>query len=113
MSETIRAAKSGRLSGVDDARIRSPTGIFTRRPGPGKAVILSYLSQQETARPASCCRLRSALMPVAGGGRDFRICAWLLNAPAKTMCGAERRSKCQYALIAGFRRPAGLDKAED
>src|SRR5258707_1693142 len=31
------------------------------------------------------------------------ICAWLLNATAKTMCGAERAIEiASYALIAGF-----------
>jgi ABC-type nickel/cobalt efflux system permease component RcnA len=67
-------------------------------------VISSYLvSNQETARRGIVLSLASALMQSLVAVVIVGIFAWLLNATAKTMCGAERAIEiASYALIAAF-----------
>jgi nickel/cobalt transporter (NicO) family protein len=80
-------------------------GIFhAAGPGHGKAVISSYLvANGETARRGIALSFASALMQALVAVAIVGICAWLLNATAKTMCGAERAIEiASYALIAAF-----------
>ena len=80
-------------------------GIFhAAGPGHGKAVISSYLvANQETARRGIVLSFASALMQSLVAVVIVGICAWLLNATAKTMCGAEKAIEiASYALIAAF-----------
>ena len=80
-------------------------GIFhAAGPGHGKAVISSYLvANQETARRGIVLSFASALMQSLVAVAIVGVCAWLLNATAKTMCGAERAVEiASYALIAAF-----------
>ena len=80
-------------------------GIFhAAGPGHGKAVISSYLvANQETARRGIVLSFASALMQSLVAVAIVGICAWLLNATARTMCGAERVIEIvSYALIAAF-----------
>jgi len=80
-------------------------GIFhAAGPGHGKAVISSYLvANQETARRGIVLSFASALMQALVAVVIVGICAWLLNASAKTMCGAEKAIEiASYALIAAF-----------
>src|SRR6266436_5116391 len=81
MSTTIRAAKSD-----------------------GKAVISSYLvANQETAKRGIVLSFASALMQSLVAVAMVGICALLLNATARTMCGAEKAIEIvSYALIAAF-----------
>jgi nickel/cobalt transporter (NicO) family protein len=67
-------------------------------------VISSYLvANQETARRGIVLSFASALMQSLVAVVIVGICAWLLNATAKTMCGAEKAIEIvSYALIAAF-----------
>ena len=105
MSSTIRAAKSDGSAVWTLLGISFAYGIFhAAGPGHGKAVISSYLvANQETARRGIVLSFASALMQSLVAVLIVGICAWLLNATAKTMCGAERAVEiASYALIAAF-----------
>jgi ABC-type nickel/cobalt efflux system permease component RcnA len=105
MSSTIRAAKSDGAAVWTLLAISFAYGIFhAAGPGHGKAVIASYLvANQETARRGIVLSFASALMQSLVAVVIVGVCAWLLNATAKTMCGAERVIEiASYALIAAF-----------
>ena len=105
MSATIRAAKSDGSAVWTLLGISFAYGIFhAAGPGHGKAVISSYLvANQETARRGIVLSFASALLQSLVAVLIVGICAWLLNATAKTMCGAERAVEiASYALIAAF-----------
>ena len=105
MSSTIRAAKSDGSAVWTLLTISFAYGIFhAAGPGHGKAVISSYLvANQETARRGIVLSFASALMQSLVAVVIVGICAWLLNATAKTMCGAEKAIEIvSYALIAAF-----------
>ncbi len=105
MSSTIRAAKSDGSAVWTLLVISFAYGIFhAAGPGHGKAVISSYLvANQETARRGIVLSFASALMQSLTAVLIVGICALLLNATAKTMCGAERVIEIvSYALIAAF-----------
>jgi nickel/cobalt transporter (NicO) family protein len=105
MSSTIRAAKSDGSAVWTLLAISFAYGIFhAAGPGHGKAVISSYLvANQETARRGIVLSFASALMQALVAVVIVAICAWLLNATAKTMCGAEKAIEiASYALIAAF-----------
>jgi nickel/cobalt transporter (NicO) family protein len=105
MSSTIRAAKSDGSAVWTLLAISFAYGIFhAAGPGHGKAVISSYLvANRETARRGIVLSFASALMQSLVAVVMVGICAWLLNATAKTMCGAERAIEiASYALIAAF-----------
>src|SRR5476651_2653665 len=105
MSSTIRAAKSDGSAVCTLLAISFGYGIFhAAGPGHGKAVISSYLvANQETARRGIVLSFASALMQSLVAVVIVAISAWLLNATAKTMCGAEKTIEiASYALIAAF-----------
>jgi nickel/cobalt transporter (NicO) family protein len=105
MSSTIRAAKSDGSAVWTLLVISFAYGIFhAAGPGHGKAVISSYLvANQETARRGIVLSFASALMQSLVAVLMVGICALLLNATARTMCGAERVIEIvSYALIAAF-----------
>ena len=105
MSATIRAAKSDGSAVWTLLAISFAYGIFhAAGPGHGKAVISSYLvANQETARRGIVLSFASALMQSLVAVLIVGVCAWLLNATAKTMCGTERVIEiASYALIAAF-----------
>jgi nickel/cobalt transporter (NicO) family protein len=105
MSATIRAAKSDGSAVWTLLAISFAYGIFhAAGPGHGKAVISSYLvANEETAKRGIVLSFASALMQSLVAVVIVGICAWLLNATAKTMCGAERAIEiASYALIAAF-----------
>jgi nickel/cobalt exporter len=105
ISATIRAAKSDGSAVWTLLAISFAYGIFhAAGPGHGKAVISSYLiANEETARRGIALSFASALMQALVAVAIVGICAWLLNATAKTMCGAERAIEiASYALIAAF-----------
>jgi nickel/cobalt exporter len=105
MSSTIRAAKSDGSAVWTLLAISFAYGIFhAAGPGHGKAVISSYLvANEETARRGIVLSFASALMQALVAVAIVGVCAWLLNATAKTMCGAERTIEiASYALIAAF-----------
>jgi nickel/cobalt transporter (NicO) family protein len=105
MSSAIRAAKSDGSAVWTLLAISFAYGIFhAAGPGHGKAVISSYLvANQETARRGIVLSFASALMQSLVAVVIVGICAWLLNASAKTMCGAEKAVEiASYALIAAF-----------
>jgi ABC-type nickel/cobalt efflux system permease component RcnA len=105
MSSTIRAAKSDGSAVWTLLSISFAYGIFhAAGPGHGKAVISSYLvANQETARRGIVLSFASALLQSLVAVVVVGICAWLLNATAKTMCGAEKAIEiASYALIAVF-----------
>ena len=105
MSSTIRAAKSDGSAVWTLLAISFAYGIFhAAGPGHGKAVISSYLvANEETARRGIVLSFASALMQALVAVAIVGISAWLLNATAKTMCGAERAIEiASYALIAAF-----------
>jgi nickel/cobalt exporter len=105
MSQTIRAAKSDGRAVWTLLAISFAYGIFhAAGPGHGKAVISSYLvANQETARRGIALSFASALMQSLVAVVIVGVCAWLLNATAKTMCGAEKAIEiASYALIAAF-----------
>ena len=105
MSATIRAARSDGSAIWTLLAISFAYGMFhAAGPGHGKAVISSYLvANQETARRGIVLSFASALLQSLVAVLIVGICAWLLNATAKTMCGAERAVEiASYALIAAF-----------
>lgn len=105
MSATIRAAKSDGSAVWTLLAISFAYGIFhAAGPGHGKAVISSYLvANQETARRGIVLSFASAMLQALVAVLIVGICAWLLNATAKTMCSAERVIEiASYALIAAF-----------
>lgn len=105
MSSTIRAVKSDGRAVWTLLAISFAYGIFhAAGPGHGKAVISSYLvANQETARRGIALSFASALMQSLVAVVVVGVCAWLLNATARTMCGAERTIEiASYALIAAF-----------
>jgi len=105
ISATIRAAKSDGSAVWTLLSISFAYGIFhAAGPGHGKAVISSYLvANQETARRGIVLSFASALMQSLVAVVIVGVCAWLLNASAKTMCGAEKAIEvASYALIAVF-----------
>ena len=105
MSSTIRAAKSDGSAVWTLLAISFAYGIFhAAGPGHGKAVISSYLvANEETAKRGIALSFASALMQALVAVAIVGICAWLLNATAKTMCSAERAIEiASYALIAAF-----------
>jgi ABC-type nickel/cobalt efflux system permease component RcnA len=105
MSATIRAAKSDGSAVWTLLAISFAYGVFhAAGPGHGKAVISSYLvANEETARRGIALSFASALMQALVAVLIVGVCAWLLNATAKTMCGAERAIEiASYALIAAF-----------
>ena len=105
MSAAVRAAKSDGSAVWTLLAISFAYGIFhAAGPGHGKAVISSYLvANQETARRGIVLSFASALMQSLVAVLIVGICAWLLNATARTMCGTERVVEiASYALIAAF-----------
>jgi nickel/cobalt exporter len=105
MSSTIRAAKSDGSAVWTLLAISFAYGIFhAAGPGHGKAVISSYLvANQETAVRGIVLSFASALLQALVAVVLVAICAWLLNATAQTMCGAEKAIEiASYALIAAF-----------
>jgi ABC-type nickel/cobalt efflux system permease component RcnA len=105
MSSAIRAAKSDGSAVWTLLVISFAYGVFhAAGPGHGKAVIASYLvANEETARRGVVLSLASALLQALVAIAIVGVCAWLLNATAKTMCGAERAIEiASYALIAAF-----------
>jgi nickel/cobalt transporter (NicO) family protein len=105
ISGAIRAAKSDGGAIWTLVAISFAYGIFhAAGPGHGKAVISSYLvANRETARRGIVLSFASALMQSLVAVVIVGICAWLLNATAKTMCGAEKVIEiASYALIAAF-----------
>jgi nickel/cobalt exporter len=105
ISGAIRAAKSEGSAVWTLLAVSFAYGIFhAAGPGHGKAVISSYLvANQETARRGIVLSFASALMQSLVAVVIVGVCAWLLNATAKTMCGAERVVEiASYALIVAF-----------
>ena len=105
MSATIRAAKSDGTAVWTLLAISFAYGIFhAAGPGHGKAVISSYLvANQETARRGIVLSFVSALLQALVAVVLVGISAWLLNATAQTMCGAEKAIEiASYGLIAAF-----------
>src|SRR5436305_4814865 len=105
MSATIRAAKSDGSAVWTLLGISFAYGIFhAAGPGHGKAVISSYLvANEETARRGIVLSFASALLQALVAVAIVAISAGLLNATAKTMCGAERAIEiASYALIAAL-----------
>ncbi|WP_253592830.1 nickel/cobalt transporter [Bradyrhizobium elkanii] len=105
ISQTIRAAKSDGSAVWTLLVISFAYGIFhAAGPGHGKAVISSYMvANRETARRGIVLSFASALMQSVVAVLIVGVCAWLLNATAKTMCGAEKAIEiASYALIAAF-----------
>ena len=105
ISGAIRAAKSDGSAVWTLLLVSFAYGIFhAAGPGHGKAVISSYLvANQETARRGIVLSFASALMQSLVAVAIVGVCAWMLNATAKTMCGAERAVEIgSYGLIAAF-----------
>jgi nickel/cobalt transporter (NicO) family protein len=105
ISSTIRAAKTDGHAVWTLLAISFAYGVFhAAGPGHGKAVISSYLvANQETARRGVVLSFASALLQSLVAIMIVGIGAWLLNATAKTMCGAEKTIEiASYALIAAF-----------
>jgi nickel/cobalt exporter len=104
-SGLIRASKADGTAAWSLMGLSFLYGIFhAAGPGHGKAVISSYLvANQETARRGIALSFASALMQALVAVAIVGIGAWLLNATAKTMCGAEKAIEIvSYALIAAF-----------
>ena len=105
MSSTIRAAKSDGSAVWTLLAISFAYGVFhAAGPGHGKAVISSSLvANQETARRGIVLSFASALMQSLVAVAIVAVCAWLLNATAKTMCNTEKVIEiASYALIAAL-----------
>lgn len=105
ISATIRAAKTDGYAVWTLLGVSFAYGIFhAAGPGHGKAVISSYLvANRETAWRGIALSFASALMQSLVAVVIVGICAWLLNATAQTMCGAEKAIEIvSYALIAAF-----------
>ena len=113
ISATIRAAKSDGSAVWTLLAISFAYGIFhAAGPGHGKAVISSYLvANGETARRGIVLSFASALMQSLVAVAIVGIGALLLNATAKTMCGAEKADRDRKLCSdRGVRCPAGLDQ---
>lgn len=105
LSAAIRAAKTDGTAVWTLLAISFAYGIFhAAGPGHGKAVISSYLvANEETARRGIVLSFASALMQALVAVLIVGIGAWILNATAKTLCGAERVIEiASYALIAAL-----------
>jgi nickel/cobalt transporter (NicO) family protein len=105
ISSAIRAAKTDGHAVWTLLAISFAYGVFhAAGPGHGKAVISSYLvANQETARRGIVLSFASALMQSLAAIVVVGIGAGLLNATARTMCGAEKTIEiASYALIAAF-----------
>jgi ABC-type nickel/cobalt efflux system permease component RcnA len=105
ISGGLRAAKADGSAVWGLLAISFAYGIFhAAGPGHGKTVISSYLvANQETARRGVVLSFASALLQSLVAVLIVAIGAWLLNATARTMCGAERMIEvASYALIAAF-----------
>jgi nickel/cobalt exporter len=105
ISATLRAAKSDGSAVWTLLAISFAYGIFhAAGPGHGKAVISSYLvANQETARRGIVLSFVSALLQALVAVVIVAVYALLLNATAKTMCGAEKMIEIlSYALIVVF-----------
>jgi len=105
LSAAIRAAKTDGTAVWTLLAVSFAYGIFhAAGPGHGKAVISSYLvANEETARRGIVLSFASALMQALVAVLIVGIGAWILNATAKTMCGAERVIEiASYALIAAL-----------
>jgi ABC-type nickel/cobalt efflux system permease component RcnA len=105
ISATIRSAKSDGSAVWTLLAISFAYGIFhAAGPGHGKAVISSYLvANQETAWRGIVLSFVSALLQALVAVVLVGIAAWLLNATAQTMCGAEKAIEiASYGLIAAF-----------
>ncbi|MCA1457361.1 nickel/cobalt transporter [Bradyrhizobium sp. BRP22] len=105
ISATIRAAKTDGYAVWTLLGVSFAYGIFhAAGPGHGKAVISSYLvANRETAWRGIALSFASALMQSLVAVVIVGIFAWLLNATARTMCGAEKAIEIvSYALIAAF-----------
>jgi nickel/cobalt exporter len=105
ISSAIRAAKTDGHAVWTLLAISFAYGIFhAAGPGHGKAVISSYLvANQETAPRGVVLSFASALLQSLVAVVIVAIGAWLLNATARTMCGAEKTIEiASYALITAF-----------
>jgi ABC-type nickel/cobalt efflux system permease component RcnA len=105
ISTAIRAAKTDGHAVWTLLAISFAYGIFhAAGPGHGKAVISSYLvANQETARRGIVLSFASALLQSLVAVVIVAVGALLLNATARTMCGAEKTIEiASYALIAAF-----------
>src|SRR5215831_12148358 len=105
ISAALRLAKSDGSAVWSLLAVSFAYGIFhAAGPGHGKAVISSYLvANRETARRGIALSFASALMQSLVAITVVAVIAWLLNATAKTMCGAEGAIEiASYALIALF-----------
>ena len=105
MSSTIRAAKTDGSAVWALLGISFAYGAFhAAGPGHGKAVISSYLvANEETAKRGIVLSFASALMQALVAIAIVGVGALLLNATAKTMCGAERIIEIvSYGLIAAL-----------
>lgn len=105
ISGAIRAAKQDGSAVVTLLAISFAYGVFhAAGPGHGKAVISSYLvANEETARRGILLAFVSALLQAVVAIAVVGVGAWLLNATAKSLCGAERVIEiASYALIALF-----------
>jgi nickel/cobalt transporter (NicO) family protein len=105
ISAAIRAAKSDGSAVWTLLAISFAYGVFHAvGPGHGKAVIASYLvANEETARRGVVLSFASALLQALVAVLIVSVGAWLLNATARTMCGAERVIEiASYVLIAAF-----------
>lgn len=103
ISSTIKAAKTDGSAVWSLLAISFLYGVFhAAGPGHGKAVISSYLvANKETARRGILLSFVSALSQSLVAVLMVGIGAWLLNATAKSMCGAERIIEiASYGLIA-------------
>jgi ABC-type nickel/cobalt efflux system permease component RcnA len=105
ISAAIRRAKSDGSAVWTLLGVSFAYGVFhAAGPGHGKAVISSYLvANQETARRGIALSFVSAMLQALVAVVIVSVGAWLLNATAKTMCGAETAIEiASYALIAAF-----------
>jgi ABC-type nickel/cobalt efflux system permease component RcnA len=105
ISATIRTAKSDGSAVFTLLAISFAYGIFhAAGPGHGKAVISSYLvANRETARRGIVLSFASALLQSIVAIAIVAVGAWLLNATAQTLCGAEKAIEiASYGLIAAF-----------
>jgi nickel/cobalt exporter len=105
ISGTIRAAKQDGSAVITLLAISFAYGVFhAAGPGHGKAVISSYLlANEETARRGILLAFVSALLQAVVAIAVVGVGAWLLNATAKSLCGAERVIEiASYGLIALF-----------
>ena len=107
ISTAIGTAKSDGSAVWTLLAISFAYGVFhAAGPGHGKAVIASYLvANEETARRGVVLSFASALLQALVAVLIVGVGAWLLNATARTMCGAERVIEiASYALRSEERR---------